>query len=381
MPTGTERPRLLILSFSPLETDARVLKQIEFFRHDYDLTTCGIGDFEREGVTHIRIPDGLAAREMPGLLVLLRQYRAAYWRIPAVRWSAEALRGKEFDVILANDVEAVPVALRLRPTRGVHADLHEYTPRLHEQIPAWMKLIKPFWDWVCRRYVSKASSWTTVSGGLARQYEIDFGFLPEVVTNATPLVDAQVEAVHDPIRLVHSGVCLRNRDLLETIRAVQDSPAPCTLDMYLMPNDPAYLEELRAAAAETPDRVRVNDPVPYSELLSSLQDYDMGIFVLPPNSFSHEWALPNKLFDFVQARLGVVTGPSPEMAGYVRRFGLGIVTDGFSREDIARALETLTPENVARFKAAAHDAAREMSAETQVPIWGRMIRTLAGDDA
>lgn len=376
MTTESAKPSLLILSFSPLESDARVLKQIELFRDRYAVTTCGIGEFEREGIDHIRIPDGLAARELEGKLITLRQYRAAYWRIPAVRWAAKALRGRRFDIILANDVEAVPLALRQRPTFGVHADLHEYSPRLHEQNEAWMRLIKPFWDWVCRRFVSRASSWSTVSGGLARQYEIDFGFAPVVVTNATPYRDVEPRPVHAPIRLVHSGVCLRNRDLLETIRGVQRSSADCTLDLYLMPNDPVHLEELRAAADEVPGRVRVNAPVPYSELVTVLQDYDMGIFILPPNSFSHEWALPNKLFDFVQARLGIVVGPSPEMADYVRRYGLGLVTEGFDVDDISRALDGLTPEVVADFKRAAQESAHELGAEVQMRIWDRLIGDL-----
>ncbi|MGX1701269.1 glycosyltransferase family 1 protein [Microbacterium sp. NPDC055357] len=380
MTTESAKPTLLILSFSPLASDARVLKQIELFRDRYAVTTCGIGEFDREGVDHIRIPDGLAARELEGKLITLRQYRAAYWRIPAVRWAAKALRGRRFDIILANDVEAVPVAVRLRPTFGVHADLHEYTPRLHEQNEAWMRLIKPFWDWVCRRYVSRASSWSTVSGGLARQYEIDFGFAPEVVTNATPYRDVAPSPVHSPIRLVHSGVCLRNRDLLETIRGVQGSAANCTLDLYLMPNDPVHLEELRAAAEEVPGRVRIMEPVPYNELVTVLQDYDVGIFVLPPNSFSHEWALPNKLFDFVQARLGVVVGPSPEMADYVRRYRLGLVTDGFEVADISRTLDGLTAAAVADFKQAANDSAENLGAEVQVQIWAQLVAGLIHEE-
>ncbi|MEK8228005.1 hypothetical protein NKG05_20820 [Oerskovia sp. M15] len=38
------RPRLLILSFSPIVNDARVLKQVEEFREDYEVTTCGYGE-------------------------------------------------------------------------------------------------------------------------------------------------------------------------------------------------------------------------------------------------------------------------------------------------------------------------------------------------
>ena len=122
------RKRLLILTFSPIASDARVLKQVELFRHEYDVTTCAIGEFSVDGVDHVRIPDGLPARDLDGRLITLRQYRAAYWRIGAVAWSRRALTRPPFDAVLANDVEAVGVALSLRPRFGVHADLHEYTP-------------------------------------------------------------------------------------------------------------------------------------------------------------------------------------------------------------------------------------------------------------
>ena len=37
------KPKLLILSFSPIASDARVLKQVDLFAEDYEVTTCGYG--------------------------------------------------------------------------------------------------------------------------------------------------------------------------------------------------------------------------------------------------------------------------------------------------------------------------------------------------
>ena len=39
----TARPTLLILSFSPIASDARVLKQVRMLAQDHDVTTCGYG--------------------------------------------------------------------------------------------------------------------------------------------------------------------------------------------------------------------------------------------------------------------------------------------------------------------------------------------------
>ncbi|GGI47660.1 hypothetical protein BCL57_002373 [Agromyces flavus] len=376
------KPQLLILSFSSIAGDARVLKQVRLFRDRYAVTTCGYGPPPEGVVEHVRIPDDRPAHDLNGRLITLHWYRRALWSIPAVAWAGDALAGRRFDAVLANDLEAVPVAVRLAGGTRVHADLHEYTPRLHEEHEAWNRRIRPFHEWVARRYATRAASWTTVSGGLAREYERQFGFSPRIVTNAAPYADLQPTPVGDRIRIVHSGACLRNRNIMAMAEGVAAASAPVSLELYLTPNDPGYLEELRrfaeqSAGADGVPSVVLHDPVPYDSLIRTLNGFDLGIHVLPPVNFNNEWALPNKLFDYVQARLGVVVGPSAEMAEYVRTHDLGLVLDDFSAEALTRALDALDREAVAGFKRSADAAAEPMSAEAQVHVWadcvGRII--------
>ena len=143
-----------------------------------------------------------------------------------------------------------------------------------------------------------------------------------------------------------------------------------------MANDTAYLRELKARYAGS-DRVRIHPPVAPHELPGTLNAHDVGVYVLPPVSFNHLWALPNKIFDFVQGRLALVVGPSPEMAAVVRRHRIGVVTDDFTPESLALALDALTAEDVRRYKGASAVAARELSAEQQVLAWERAVDTLA----
>ncbi|MFJ2502422.1 glycosyltransferase [Microbacterium sp. NPDC087592] len=370
-----EKPTVLVLSFSPIRRDARVLKQVRLLEKDYRVVTCGYEAAPSDDVEHIEIPADARVDNPYGRFVSLRQYSLAYWRLTGVQWAREALAGRRFDVIIANDVQAVPLALALRPSDGVLADLHEYWPRLHEENSAWMRWISPYYRWMCRKYVRRADAVTTVSPGLAKEYEREFGFAPEVVTNATPFADLQPSAIGAPLRLVHSGAGLRNRDLGLMVDAVNRSTADVTLDLYLTPNHPDYLEELRRQAEES-GRARLRDAVPYDELITTLNDYDMGVFVLPPVNFSYAHALPNKFFDFVQARLGVIVGPSPELGPTVDQYGLGKVTTDWGAEALAAAIDSLTPEEVREFKANAARAAHELSAEEAVGPWLRTVQRL-----
>lgn len=371
----TTRPTMLILSYSPIAGDARVLKQVARFTRDYDVTTLGYGLAPEGVVEHISMPRDVRFDDRDGRLILIKHYRSVYWRLSAVRWSREALKGRTFDVIIANDVEAVPVAVKLKPQHGVLADLHEYSPRLHDDNADWFAKITPWFEWVVRRYVTKADAWTTVSNGLAAEYERNFGFQAELVSNATPYHDLQPTPVPRTIRLVHSGAGLANRQLHLMAEAVATADADVTLDFYLTPNHPAYMDELKAYA-ETTDRVRVLDPVPYADLVRTLNDYDVGVFLLPPRTFNYRHALPNKLFDFIQARLGIIVGPSPEMATYVRDYGVGVVADEFTVDSLRTAIESLTVEQVEEYKRNADASAEELAGERQVEKWDRIISEL-----
>lgn len=380
MPRGS----LLVLSFSPIVADARVLKQVELFKDLYDVTTCGFGPAPEGVAHHVEIPAGLSATDVDGRLITARWYSRAFWSTSAVAWTRRALRGLDVDVVLANDVEAVPVALALSPRLGVHADLHEYAPAQHDENAAWKRRIAPYKAWLCRRYVTRAASVTTVAAGIAAEYSNVFGITAGVVTNAAPFHDLEPVPVPDtgPLRLVHSGVAQRKRRLDLLIDVVHTTPADVTLDLFLMPNDPAHLTELRERAAADPrGRVRFREPVAYDRLIETLNGYDVGLAVFPFVNFNIRWSLPNKLFDYVQARLAIVVGPSPEMAGRVEDWGVGVVSPDFAVDSLADVLTGLDRETVRGYKAASHARAQELSAEVEVVGWRTAVDALFGGAA
>lgn len=371
------RPSLLVLSFSPIADDARVLKQVRLFAGRYDVTTCGYGPAPEGVVRHYEVPADLLAWRKDPRWLLARQYSRVYWGNAAVAYARSVLPVGEFDAVLADDVDTVPLALSLQPRRGVHADLHEYAPGQNSELPRWRWFVAPYIRWICRRFVSRAASVTTVGQGIAERYTREFGFPVGVVTNAAPYADLAPAPVGSPIRLVHSGNAQRNRHLEVMIDGVEQSTTPVTLDLLLMPNDEAYRDELRARCAGS-TRVRVLDPVPYRDLVRTLNGYDVGVFVLPPVNVNYEWTLPNKFFDYVQARLGVIVGPSPEMAREVEARGFGAVTADFTAAGFAAVLDGLSPAAVGRWRQASATSARELSAEVQSQGWTDAVERLLG---
>ncbi|MEP7762951.1 glycosyltransferase family 1 protein [Sanguibacter sp. 25GB23B1] len=383
------RPSVVVLSFSPIARDPRVLRQVRLLSTVADVTTCGYGPAPDGVVRHVRVPDELApwrpgpvGRFIGPALLALRLHRRLYLGSPRIAFVLDALPPGSMDVVVANDALAAPLALALEPRAGVHSDLHEYAPRQGEDRLLWRLLVGPLMTWACRTVRSVASA-TTVAPGIADEYERTFGVRPLVVPNAAAFrPDLAPTRVGSPVRLVHIGIAGRARRLETMIDAValaeSRSPGSVTLDLVLAPGDTSYIAELGERAQTAGGVVRVLPPVPFEEIVPVLTGYDVGVFVCPPTTFNLLHALPNKLFEFVQARLAVVVGPSPEMARIVTEHGLGVVADGFTVEDTARALATLRPEAVTDFKAASHRAADALSAERLSAPWLDAVENLLG---
>lgn len=369
------RPTLLILSFSPIRSDPRVLRQVRLFAPDYAVVTCGYGPAPEGVADHIEIPREARAWVDDKAAIATRRYRRAYENTQAVAAARPLLAGRAFDGILANDLNAVPLALSLEPRHGVHGDLHEFAPREKDDDRTWRLMVAPYMRWLCRTYLPRLRSITTVARGIADQYEADYGVTVEVVTNAAPYAEREPRPVHSPIRLIHSAAGQRYRRLENFIELMEDAPPGVTLDMIVVPNEPDYVRELKARGEGVPG-LTFREPVPYERLVETLADYDVSMTFLPPTNFNLAHALPNKFFEAVQARLGLIIGPSPEMVSILRQYRLGEVVPDFSVGSLRRVIEGLTAERISEWKAAAHRAAPELSAETQQRVWAEAIARL-----
>lgn len=375
---NAHKPQLLIISFSDLFKDARLLKQITMFAPDYEVTTCGYGPAPVDDVRHIKISraKGRVWRFTEALLLRARWYRAAYWVNPVVRDARAALRGASFDAVIANDLDTVGVTLSLFDASRAHADLHEYWLGVHDNVPAWVKLRAPFHGWMLQHWVTRVASVTTVNRAIADRYEREFGFSCAVVTNASQYQELQPSELSDPLRLVHSGGAQPNRKIELMMTAVAKSDLPATLDLLLVGEGTEYYRELCALADSLGDRVNVLPSVPHEELIETLNDYDLGLTFLPPTTTNIALVLPNKLFDYVQARIGVISGPNPVVVDLVESHPVGAITEDFDEASLVRLLNSITREQVLEWKHQADAVAFELSAERQSEPWRSAVQAL-----
>ena len=387
------RPKILCISLTPINRDARVMRQVELLSELGDVTTVGFGEQPRGAHTHVSVPEGLATLPQTAFGVLrlaVRLHRAVECKAPAQAWVLREFRRRgwgalgadersRWDLVVANDARVLDLAFSIAGASPVWADMHEWAPEERTHITSWRVLVAPFMVHLCRTYLPRAAFVTTVSRGIADLYRQHFGVDAQLMVNAGPFRDLKVkEQTSDRIRCTHSGAAIQGRGLERMIEVFNDLPERFTLDVFLVPagDGGAHLRDLHDLAAGNP-RIRFHDPVHPSQLPATLAEYDLGIFWIPPTHTNARLTLPNKFFDYVQARIGMAIGPSEEMVRELRRFGLGVVSASFALPDLRRSLESLTAEQVQAFRLGADRAAHALSFEQQsAPIRQALQRLL-----
>jgi hypothetical protein len=377
--------QILILAFSNLNHDARVLRQIEFLKTNYHLTIACFDGPEIHGVELIKIKaisPSLFSKIISSFYLLTHQYSKAYQTLydqPSLR---ALLKQRAFDLIIGNDIESLPLAFELRKQAKILFDAHEYAPRHFEDKLVWRIFFQDFNKYLCAKYLVKVDAMTTVGKGLAEEYKKYYNVNPLILTNANFYYpDLKPGKVSEKaIRLIHHGGANPSRQLELMIEMMSHVDERFYLDLMLITppiankKTRAYLDHLKNLIAENP-RIKILPPKKPSEIVEFITAYDIGVFLIPPINFNYANTLPNKLFDFIQARLTIAIGPTPEMAEIVNTFNIGVVAEEFTPQALAKKINALTRDEIQKFKENSVQAAATLHAENN----GKMLRELIAE--
>ncbi|WP_300827290.1 hypothetical protein [Helicobacter sp. UBA3407] len=167
------------------------------------------------------------------------------------------------------------------------------------------------------------------------------------------------------IRIIHHGYASPDRKIEVMIETMDYVDSRFHLDLMLVPNYQRDYYQTLQAMVEKRKNVRILPPVSFEEIIPFSTQYDIGFYILKPANFNHLYALPNKFFEFIQARLAIAIGPSPEMARLVQEYNLGIIAKDFSAKEMAKSLNALTKEQILQYKENANQTAKILNAEKE----------------
>lgn len=359
------KEKILILSTYPLDNDPRVLREIEWLKDIYDITTLTTAPSKIQGVNHVVYkPRASSAvkKVTRGIKYLTKNYEELFWR-EEVREASERLKKSHYSRILANDYDTLPIAFDVasKDTR-ILFDAHEYAPEHFDDQWQWRLMVKPVAKAICAKFIPKVDSAWTVCRGLADKYEENFGKKFEVITNAPEFVDQRpTQTDPDKIRIIFHGMATESRNTHLQIEMMKLLDKRFELNLMLVGNSP-YVQNLKKLA-EGMDNVKFLPPVETAEIAGFTNQFDIGLFLLPPVNPNYKFILPNKFFEFIQARLAVAIGPSIEMKRLVEKHDLGIVSEDFTPEKMAEAINKLTVDKIMHYKLQSDKSARELSAD------------------
>lgn len=360
----SSKKRILIITVTDLQTDPMPYRQIKHLREEFDLTTIGLKPSEFSDVKFVPIrlsPVRLKDKLFRLFLLLIRQYDRYYRERFDFRDANQKFEGSDFNAVIAHDDEMVPLALRINQGRRVIYDAHEYTPSEKESSLSWRLTQLRYKDWLCKTYLNRCAALITVSEGIAKKYEENYDVKSDVILNASDYFDlAPSPLIPKRIRLIHHGVAAPLRRIEDMIEMADFLDERYSLDLMLLPAEKEYYHSLQERV-NGHRSVRILNPVPMKELVPRTNGYDLGIFTTYPSTFNLRYSLPNKFFEYLQARLGVVIGPYPELSQYVTKYRCGLVADSFEPKVIAKMLNDLDEKTLWQMKTNAHEAAKELT--------------------
>ena len=266
-----------------------------------------------------------------------------------------------FDVVISFDLLLLPFLFKHFPGARIVLDAREWYPGQFTNSLKWRLTWGRQYHLLCRKYLRRVAALTTVSAGLAKLYRRGYGVTGEVLHSYCEASGLRPSPVGAPIRLVHHGNATRHRSLENMIECVERLGAHYRLDLILAASDPVYLRELEARVSRVTN-VRLLPERPREELVEALNSYDIGLFAPPASTQNLRYSLPNKLFEYVQARLMVVVSPLADAASLVEESGLGVVASAATGNALADCIGQIGVDAIAAAKRRVDWQAKRMHA-------------------
>jgi glycosyltransferase involved in cell wall biosynthesis len=253
------------------------------------------------------------------------------------------LAGDRYDLVLAHDVPVFPLAAHLASewSAPLICDLHEIFPEQDEHFTT--ETAREYWRRIERDGITAADGIIAVNGAVA-DYVAE-RYAPTVTTvvihNAMP--HAEPAALHGRTIRDHYPIPSDTRVMLfagslrpyANLEMVIGGFAEAALDGWVLailgegPLREPLEKMIRRRGLE--GRVFLGRRAPESELIAVTASADIGLLPYQAVGINHEIATPNKLFEYIQARLPLATSRLPMIEKIVEGSGIGGFID-FSTE-------------------------------------------------
>lgn len=247
------------------------------------------------------------------------------------------------DIMVSNDLDTLPanyLASRIKRKPLVY-DSHEYFTEVPELIGR--PIVRNIWTWIEKLLVPKVDAAYTVCDSIAEVYhdlyEVDFKVVRNLpVCSEVGFISPEIPVTPGvPKIILYQGALNLGRGIEAAIRAMQYIDGA---ELWLAGDGDltAQLKQLVEELKLEP-KVKLLGRLPISKLSEITRQADLGISLEEDLGLNYRFALPNKLFDYIQAGIPVLVSNLPEMRRIVDHYQIGAIAETHQRKDLAETIK------------------------------------------
>ena len=264
---------------------------------------------------------------------------------------ADAVTAFQPDIIHAHDLFMLPAGAQLaqRLQCKLVYDSHEYERSRNDPLTPLEQKMRMRFE---RKFIKRADEIITVSdsiaAALAKDYKIKkpavflnipFPQDPDSNTLHPPLTRKQIN-IPENVRLgIYTGAMTNGRGVDIAIEAMADLPELHLVLLGPVSEDRKTILRNEAVQYGVADRCHFLPPVTEENILPVLQLCDFSWIPIQKTCLSHDYALPNKLFQSYEAGLPIFATPLSEIRSFIEYFKCGYVAEGFDAKAQAKSLK------------------------------------------
>lgn len=345
----SKRQRIASVVLNDFVNDSRVLKEVRSLTaagFEVTVVALKIGDVpkreKREGFEVHRID--LKTRVLPkGKFFGAIKYMELTLRIMFGYANRDMWHCNDFEPFLMAAMTRI-----FKPKLKIVYDAHEYAREKNGRDG----INKRFVNWMEPKIIHKADAVITVSEGIAEEYVRLYGLEKVHVVYNAPHQIEPVEADRfreafpiskDQKIFLYQGKFITGRGvhlLLEAFKGLEGSGA------VLVFLGSGYLANDISSAVGQTNNIFLHDAVPYEEIISYSSSADFGLNSVENVCLSYYYCMPNKLFEYIQAGIPIVTTNLYDCKHLVENEHIGLVIPEFTvksvQETVLKAMETET---------------------------------------
>ncbi len=350
------KPRIVVSVINNLTFDQRVEKtNATFYQNGYDIFIIGT---TLRGKPKINRP--YKVRRMP---IWFQKSFLLYAEFNIKLFFNLLFSTRKNDILWANDLDSLVPNYLISKWKGLPLifDSHE----LFSELPSVQgRFSQKVWRWLEKRLIAKPHKVITVSDSIAHWMEETYSITkPDVIKNLPKCKTIPFQNTSKNY-ILYQGVLNNGRGLKSAIESMNFLPN--NLEFWIAGKGP-YENEVQKIIKENhlEDRVKLLGRIPPEELIEITQNARLGLSLEEDLGLSYRFSLPNKLFDYIQAKIPVVSTYLPEIQKIVSQYKIGEIIDSHKAEDVAQAIKKVLENDKSFYKQGLEAASKALTWESQ----------------